>query len=84
MRALGIRPAGGDQLWFQVANPFVASIGTEELIGFTRRQLEKEYGVKIPDLISRGSQYSRIAFGDSPLHMAGTRSTIDAKARASV
>ncbi len=49
MRELGIRPACGD-LWFRVANPFVASIGAEELIGFTRRQLEKEYGVKIPDL----------------------------------
>lgn len=50
MRELGIRPACGDQLWFQVANPFVASIGAEELISFTRRQLEKEHGMTIPDL----------------------------------
>lgn len=50
MRELGIRPACGNQLWFRVANPFVASIGAEELVGFTRRQLEKQYGVNIPDL----------------------------------
>jgi hypothetical protein len=50
MRELGIRPACRDQLWFHVKNPFAASIGAEELLGFTRRQLEKEYGMKIPDL----------------------------------
>lgn len=38
MHEMGILPACGDQLWFHVANPFVASIGAAELIEFTRRQ----------------------------------------------
>jgi hypothetical protein len=40
-----IRPALGSQLWFWVKNPFVESIGSEELLDQMKRQLEKEYGV---------------------------------------
>ena len=50
MRELSIRPAVGKGLWFSVANPFVASIGAEEVVGFVQRQLEKEHGIQFPDL----------------------------------
>ncbi len=49
-REMGIPPALGKDLWFRVANPFIASIGAEEVLGFTKRQLEKEHGVQMPDL----------------------------------
>jgi hypothetical protein len=50
MRELGIRPACGNTPWFHVENPFVAAIGAEELINFTRRRLEQEHGVSFPDV----------------------------------
>jgi len=40
-----IPPALGSQLWFNVKNPFVASIGAQEMVEQLKPQLEKEYGV---------------------------------------
>lgn len=47
MMERGIRPALGDELWLTVKNPFVESMGAEELIGQIRKQLEAKHGVHI-------------------------------------
>ncbi len=46
MMERNIRPALGDELWMNVKNPFVESIGAEDIIGQIKRQLEAKYGVQ--------------------------------------
>lgn len=50
MMNVGIRPALGSDLWFEVKNPHVDLLRAEEVIASTRHKLEKQYGVSFPDL----------------------------------
>ena len=50
MANLGIRPAVGDELWYQVNNPHLDLVRSDELIRSTKHQLEKEHRVEFPDL----------------------------------
>jgi hypothetical protein len=51
---LGIRPALGKDLWFEVRNPHVDLLDEDEIIASTRHQLQKKFGVDFPDLSSNG------------------------------
>ena len=42
-----IRPSLGNELWCDVKNPFVESIGAEDLIDQIKRQLENKYQITI-------------------------------------
>lgn len=50
MMNLGLRPAIGDDLWYEVKNPHVDLLNAEDVITSTRHQLEKKYAVEFPDL----------------------------------
>jgi hypothetical protein len=45
-----IRPALGNELWFEVKNPHVDLLNAEEVIASTKHKLEKTFRVKFPDL----------------------------------
>lgn len=47
MTERGIPPAIPGERWFHVKNPFVESIGAEEMVTHLRPQLEKRYGVSL-------------------------------------
>ncbi len=49
---LGIRPALGKNLWFEVRNPHVDLLDEDEILASTRHQLQKQFGVDFPDLVS--------------------------------
>lgn len=49
---LGIRPALGTDLWFEVKNPHVDLRNAEEVMASTKHKLEKQFGVEFPDLSS--------------------------------
>lgn len=50
MMNLGIRPAIGDDLWYEVKNPHVDLLNAEEVIASTQHQLEKKYAVEFPNI----------------------------------
>jgi hypothetical protein len=50
MMNLRIAPALGNKGWFRVKNPFMDTLGVEEFLPITRKQLEQEHGVSFPDL----------------------------------
>jgi len=52
MMNLGIRPALGTDLWFEVKNPHVDLINGAEVLASTKHKLEKQFGVEFPDLDS--------------------------------
>lgn len=49
MMNLGIRPALGSELWFEVKNPHVDQLGASEILASTRHKLQKQFGVEFPD-----------------------------------
>src|SRR5712691_11434202 len=53
---LGIRPALGKDLWFEVRNPHVDLLDADEIITSTRHKLQKQFGVDFPDLGSNGRE----------------------------
>lgn len=50
MMNCGIRPALGDELWFEVKNPHVDLLNAEGVIWDIKNQLEKKFRVKFPDI----------------------------------
>ncbi len=50
MMNLEIRPAIGNELWFEVKNPHVDLLNAKEVIASTKHQLEKKYGVRFPNI----------------------------------
>lgn len=50
MMNLGIRPALGSALWFEVKNPHVDLLNGAGVLASTKHKLEKQFGVKFPDL----------------------------------
>lgn len=47
---LGIRPALGKELWFEVKNPCMDLVNAEEILASTKHKLEKQFGVEFPNL----------------------------------
>lgn len=47
---IGIRPAIGNDLWFEVKNPHFELVNCEEIMAFTKLKLEKQFKVTFPDL----------------------------------
>jgi hypothetical protein len=47
MMERGIPPMPLGELWTPVKSPFVESVGTEELIGKIKQQLEAKYNIQI-------------------------------------
>lgn len=50
MMNLGIVPALGTELWFEVKNPYTELLNAEDVIRSTRQQLMKTYGVEFSRL----------------------------------
>lgn len=50
MMNLGIRPALGTDLWFEVENPHADLRNGKEVLASTKHKLEKKFGVEFPDL----------------------------------
>jgi hypothetical protein len=50
MMNLGIRPALGADLWFEVKNPHVDLLNGTEVLASTKHKLEKQFGVEFPEL----------------------------------
>lgn len=61
MMNLGIRPALGNELWFEVKNPHIDLLNGEELLASTKHQLEKQFGVKIPSLSCQSIAIKKMA-----------------------
>lgn len=52
MMNVGIRPAIGNELWFEVKNPHTDLLKASSVIESTRRQLEKEHNVEFPRIFN--------------------------------
>ena len=52
MMNVEIRPALGNELWFEVKNPHIDLLNGEEVLASTKHNLEKQFGVEFPDLSS--------------------------------
>ena len=50
MMNVEIRPALGNELWFEVKNPHTDLLNGEEVLASTKHKLEKQFGVEFPDL----------------------------------
>ena len=50
MMNLGIRPALGNDLWFEVKNPHVDLLNGEAVLASTKHKLEKQFGVEFPNI----------------------------------
>ena len=50
MMNVSIRPAIGNEQWFEVKNPHIDLLNGAGVLAFTKRKLEKQFGVEFPDL----------------------------------
>ena len=52
MIAADMKPRLGDELWFEVHNPFVECIGAEEVLPTIKKQLEQKYRISLSDILT--------------------------------